>query len=164
MPSSNEAPKLDSDEVFARWLADVRVDSSKRYTRAHRKEHLAALMGYLKMHDIPQDDAQFLKRKVVEALVTKEGMRGQGKYKNWKENTEEDFDDLIQHTYVPALSVKIEPVKSAQGYDPVLVKWCKQRFGDSVGEELIKAAHQPLHMLWCMAINETFNRNTGGKL
>lgn len=163
MQSLNEK-KLDADEVFKRWLADVREDNHTRYTRSDRKRHLENLMGYLQMYNVPQDDAQFLKKKVVEALVTKEGMRGQGKYQNWRENTENDFDDLIQKTYVPAPSVKIEPLKAAQSYDPLIVNWCKKKYGDHVGEEFIKAAHQPLHVLWCMCLNETFNRNTGGRL
>ena len=129
MDSSNEK-KLDSGEVFDRWVADVREDRSARYTYQDRTRHLENLMGYLKMHDVSKDDAQFLKRKVVEILVTKEGMKNNGKHKGWKENTENDFDDLIQRTYVEGLRpTEIKAIRGSQGYDPKIVTWCKSNYG-----------------------------------
>lgn len=148
--------KLDETEVFNRWLADVREDKGSRYTYEDRKEHIQTLMGYLTKYEIAQDDAQFLKKRVVEALVHEEGRKGKGKYSGWKENVEADFDDAIQRTYIPGLSVDIKPVRGAQEYDPRIVSWCKTRFGDHVGPDVVKAAHQPLHTFWIMCMEDSF--------
>jgi hypothetical protein len=155
MESSKEN-KLSAQEVLKKWTSDVRQDISSRYTYGNRKEHIENLMGYLKMHDVDKDDAQFLKNKVVEVLVTEEGRKGKGKHKGWKENVENDFDDAIQQAYVPGLSSEIKPIKTAQGYDPRIYNWCKAKFGNHVGENIIKAAHQPLHTFWIMCMEDSF--------
>lgn len=163
MKSLNEN-KLDADKVFSRWLAEVREDKSSQYSYGERKKHVQNLMGFLKHHDVSQNDAQMLKRKVVESLVTPDGLKGRDKYKGWKESVENDFDDAVQIAHVPALSASIEPLKNVQGYDPMIIDWCKRKYGEDVGDEFIKAAHQPLHVIWCMCINECLNRNTGERL
>lgn len=164
MESLNEK-KPDANEVFARWLADVRVDNLSRYSYGDRKKHVQNLMGFLLQNSINKDDAQMLKRRVVEVLVSEKGMKGKDKHRGWKENVEADFNDAIQLAYVPGLrDVSIERLKTSSGHDPDIVTWIKKRFGDHVGPEMIKAAHQPGHTLWMMFVNEHFNRDTGGIL
>lgn len=163
--TSSEDQKLDCNQVYNRWLAEVRLDRINRYTRANRKEHLAKLIASLQEYGIDQIEAQMLKRKVVEALVTEEGRKNKGKHKDWVKNTEEDFDDLIQVAYIPVLQRTITPLKSAEhNNDPRIVTWCKTKYGEHVHEDILTAAHQAGHMLWCMCLNETFKRNTGGRL
>ena len=154
---SLDEKKLNESEVFDRWIADVRADGSIRYTYEDRKRHLENLMGFLKIHNIAKDDAQFLKKRVVETLVTKEGLKGKGKHSGWKENTENDFNDYIQRLYVPGLpAADFKRIKTAQGYDPRIVSWAKAKFGDHLGQDMINAAHQPLHTLWNMFMLDTF--------
>lgn len=163
MQSSNDIKT--EDDAYNRWIADVREDIGSRYGYQDRKKHIEILMGYLKMYNISMDDAQFLKKRVVEALVTKEGMKGNGKHKGWKENTEADFDDAIQKAYVPGLEkIDFKPLKNAQGHDPRIVQWAKKKFGEQIGEEIVVAAHQPMHALWMMFMNDHYNRDTGGIL
>jgi len=157
--TSSSVNKMDENDVFNRWIADVREDMGSRFGYQDRKLHLENLMGYLKMHNIPMDDAMFLKKRVVETLVTKEGMKGKGKHSGWKENTEADFDDAIQKTYVPGLvESNIRPTKTAQGYDPNIMAWIKAKYPQGVREDFIIAAHQPMHFLWLMFIKDHFKR------
>ena len=164
MTSSNEN-KPDVFEVFNRWAADVRKDKLSQYKYGERKAHVQNLIGYLKQYDIDKDDAVMLKRKVVEVLVHEKGMAGKDKYKGWKENVETDFEDAISIAYTPGLEkTNFQPLRNAQGYDPRIVKWAKQKFGDQIGEDIVQAAHQPMHALWMMFMNDHYNRDTGGIL
>jgi hypothetical protein len=161
--STTNVTKKTETDAFNRWIADVREDIGSRYGYEDRKKHIQILMGYLVEYGIAMDDAQFLKKRVVEALVTKEGMKGKGKHSGWKENTEADFDDAIQKTYVPGLKkAEFMVQKTAQGYDPRKVKWAKEKFGDHVGEDIIIAVHQPLHLFWIMFMREYHKINTEG--
>ncbi len=161
-----ENKKLDNHECVKKWASELRADRSAQYLKSNRKVHLENLMEYFTVHEVSQDDAEFTKRSVVEILVTPTGMTGtKAEHKTWKTNTERDFDDAIQNTYVLGLKdIAIKPLKTAQGYDPDIVGWIKGRFGNHVGPEMIKAAHQPGHTLWMMFMNEFFNRDTGGVL
>ncbi len=157
--------KLDENECVDLWIAVIRKDPDERYTFDKRKEHLETLMEYFTDNEIDKDSAQMMKRKAVEALVTKEGMKGKGKHNGWKENAEADFNDAIQLTYVlPNVSKKLKPLRNAQGHDPRIVKWAKEKFGEQIGEDIVIAAHQPMHALWMMFMNDHYNRDTGGIL
>ena len=156
---------MDIHAIFKRWVADIRSDADGRYSYRNRTKHIELLIGYFKQHGVDQDSAQSLKRKVVEILVTPEGMRGKDKHKGWKENTENDFDDAIQMAYVPGVStLKVEHLKGAHGFDPNVVAWAKNKFGKNVDEEILKACHQPMNVYQLMFINDFFKRNTGGTL
>ena len=156
--------QLDEFECLRLWLADLRQDISSQYLFDERKEHISDLMLLFTTNNIAQDDAQMMKNKVVEALVTKDGMRGNGKYKNWKQNAENDFDDAIQLTYVKPHVKTITSLKTAQGYDPRIVKWAKDKYGAHVGDEFIKAAHQPLHLFWIEWMTDYHKLDFGGKV
>ena len=154
----SEKIKLDGREVMKRWLADIRSDGSSRYLYNKRQEHIELLMQYFLEHGVEQIEAQVMKNKVVEYLVTPEGLKGKNNHKGWKENTENDFDDAVQRTYVPApSSIEFKRQKTAQGYDPRIVKWAKARWGDHVGDDIIIAAHQPLHLFWMMWMKDQYN-------
>lgn len=155
-----------SDLVFKRWLADVREDRSLQYKYGERKNHIENLIAALVAEGVDQDDAQFLKRKVVDTLVTKEGMKGNGRHKGWKETAENDFDDAIQRAYVPALKKADLDYKASQTFkeDPNIVAWCKKKFGSNVHILTIKEVHTPGTALRFMFVNEFYNRNTGGRL
>lgn len=149
--------KLDENECLNLWIATVRRDKSSQYTYNQRQGHIDSLMVLLTENGVDQDSAMMLKRKVVETLVSVEGMRGKGKHNGWKENTENDFNDAIQLTYVqPNVRVEFRKIKTAQGYDQTIVNWAKEKFGDHLGQDMINAAHQPLHTLWNMFMLDVF--------
>ncbi len=156
----------DINAIFKRWAADVREDRSLQYKYGERRKHIENLVTAMVLENIPQDEAQMLKRRVIDILVTKEGMKGNGRHKGWKETAETDYDDAIQRAYVPALKKADADFKTSQTFkeDPNIVAWCKQKFGPNVSILTIKEVHTTGTMLRSMFVNEWHNRNTGGKL
>jgi hypothetical protein len=168
MQSSNQN-KPTAEDIFKRWCASLHEDKSLQYKYGERRKHLERLIGGFKRNGIEQDDAQLMKRKVVEQLVSKKGMKESGRggeYSNWKENAENDFDDVIQLAYVPEYQTEDLHYKVSQTFkeDPNIVAWCKQKFGPNVSILTIKEVHTTGSMLRSMFVNEWHNRNTGGKL
>lgn len=145
--SDSTGNKMDREGVFKFWLSVIRSDKALRYKYGERKKHIQNLISGLLDNDISQDDAEFLKRRVVEALVTKEGMSDKGEYKGWKKNAEEDFDDAIQQGYVGAKIRKKKELESSFDEDPIVVRWCKDTFGNDVDLFTIKEAHTPFTVL-----------------
>ena len=156
MNSENKEAKLSPEETVTRWLADIRIDRKSQYLYRDRKEHLELLMGYLKTNDVSMDDASFLKRKVVEALVHTEGMKNQGKYKNWQKTVEEEYDDWIQRTYVPGVSIPKASQKLDYILDPDIVGWAKKKFGNDIHPNILKDCHQIGNVLNIMFIDEFY--------
>lgn len=152
--------KLNDVECLNLWIAMVRRDKSSQYTYNERQGHIDALMEMFLQNEVDEDSARMLKRKVVETLVSFEGMKGKGKHSGWKENTEKDYEDAIQLNYVMphAKTSGFKRVKTAQGYDPNIMAWLKKNYGPDVREDFIVAAHQPMHYLWLKFISEHFNR------
>lgn len=161
-----EENKISADLIFKRWVASVREDRLSQYQYGERKKHIDNLIGALFANGVPQDEAEFLKRKVVETLVTKEGMKGNGKYRGWKENAEADFDDAIQLAYVPEFQKEKKSYQMSKTFteDPNIVKWCKDTFGADVDTFTLKEAHTIGNTLNIMFLNSFYKRNTGGRL
>ena len=89
------------DEIFRAWLALIRQSESSQYLYRDRKEHLEHLMEMLVAQGIDRLSASSLERKVIEGLVHSEGMKGQGRYKGWKENVKNDFEDAVVYPMIP---------------------------------------------------------------
>ena len=155
--------KLNENECLRLWAADLRSDKASQYLYDKRKEYIENLVELFLANDVNQESACSMKTKVIELLVTPEGMKGKGTHKSWKENAENDFDDVIQITYVkPNVKADFKRIKTAQGYDPKIVAWIKGKYGDHVGQDMINAAHQPLHTLWIMFMQDTFPKQLRG--
>lgn len=159
MSSLNES-KMDENDILKTWAAIARQDKGLQYKYGARKRHIEDLVGALVSHGVSLSDAEMLKRRVVEELVTKKGMSGGGDYKGWKENVERDFVDALHIAYFPDFKSSA-PLKSAHSFDPRIVQWAKAKYGANVGSEIIKAAHQPLHMFWCEWFAEYHNLKMG---
>ena len=151
------------EDIFTKWLSEVRENNLARYGRDDRKRHLSDLVNAMKLNGIPQDELYFLKKKVVLTLVTEEGLKGRGKHKGWKENTEADFEDEIQRVYVASYRAKEQSSKLVQTFseDPNIIDWCRKTFGPNVDAFTIKEAHGPNTMLYFRFVDEYHNRNTG---
>ncbi len=154
--------KLNEFECINIWIAGVRQDKSTQYKYGKRKEHIGSLMEFFTSNDIDQDTAQMMKNRVVDLLVTQKGMSDKDQYKGWKKNAQEDYDDAIQLTYVmPKIPTN---TKSRLGNDQLMIAWLKAKFGNNISEDLIQAAHVPMHSLRLMFINDNYKRDTGGVL
>lgn len=148
---------LDVHEVVKRWLADIRSDQSSRYLYGKRKEHIELLMQYFIEYQIAQDDAEFVRKKVVESLVTSEGMKGKDRHKGWKENTENDFDDAIQLTYVKGVDYSSSPDYKQ---DPDIVAWAHEKFGNNIPARALKDCHSIGNVLYFSYIEDLRRKQT----
>ena len=163
--------EMNPDDLFLLWKKQVKEIGKSRYTSAERKEQIDLLCELFYKHNIDLDEAKLYKRKVVELLVTKDGMKGNGKYKGWKENTEEDFDATLISWYQGEFEVindttKIKELKKEQsiGYGNnghierhrIIVAWTKHKFGDNWSESICLEAHRVGSQLWVMFEKEVF--------
>lgn len=150
--------KGDADAVFNRWLADIRADRKRLYLYSERRKHIDLLMGYLKENEVEMDDAVFLKNKVVDVLVHEEGQKGKDRYKDWKKNTQEDFDDGIQLTYVQGLGGSLGSLSYKQ--DPEIVAWAHERFGTRLSAAALKDCHSIGNTLYFLYMEDFRRKQT----
>lgn len=148
----------DSDDVFKGWLSLIRQNEDIRYKYNNRKAHLEDLMDMFLNANISMEEAYIYKNRVVKALVTEEGMKGRNKHKNWKENTENDFEDAIQFAYNPLL--KNQVIKKNLNYQPVheIVNWAKSKFGENVPQDVLRDCHTLYHLFNMQFINDFYKR------
>ena len=148
----------DSNELFKGWMALIRQDRSARYTYENRREHLEELMDMFQSNGVEIDEAATYKSKVVKALVTEEGLKGKGKHKGWRENVENDFEDIIQLTYNPLVKEQITKRKLDYKPDDEIIKWAKAKFGDGVPQPVLRDCHVIGHSLNMWFINDFYKR------
>ena len=155
--------KMSADECFISWKTLAKEVGKVRYTSTERMEQLDVLCDMFRTHGVEYDDAKFYKKKVVEFMVTKEGMKGNGRHKGWKEATEEDFIGILTGFYNGEFQIvndttatkktKTRKVEYYGGIDyleraPLMVAWTKYKFENLWTESICLEAHKIGSPLW----------------
>lgn len=153
--------KMTPEDVFILWKNTAKDIGKARYTSIERLEQLDVLAEMFVERGIDIDDARIFKKKVVEFLVTKEGMKGNGRYKGWKERTEEDFlssllvryqdkAEIINDTTNLKVTRKVEYYGGADYMErtPLMVAWSKYKFLNLWSEAICLETHKIGSALW----------------
>jgi len=166
-----------ADQVFTQWKTFCEKDVGKvRYTSEERLEQLDFLCEMFVKFGVPFDDAMDYKRKFVEFMVTREGMKGNGKHKGWKEKAGENFEGILLGFYdgtfkvvndVGAISIKNEVKTEKQEYGhsdymirmPIIIAWSKNKFGESWSESICLEAHKIASSLNSIFVREVIDSN-----
>lgn len=160
-----------ADQVFIQWktFCEKRIGKA-RYTQIERLESLDALCQDFVVAGISYDDAIFYKRKFVDFVVTREGMKGNGKHKGWKEKAAENFEGVLLGYYDGTFKVvndagslshqKKTSHKEEYGQGdymirmPIIVDWSKEKFGNQWSEGLCLEAHKIAGTINNLFVNE----------
>lgn len=158
---------LTAKQVFLAWKTGCELDVGKaRYTSGERLEQLDLLCEDFIKNGVDFDEALSYKKKFVEFVVTKEGMKGNGQYKGWKEKAAEQFEGLMTRWYAGEFKVvndvgatTVKKAKTSNSYGkgaymirmPFIVAWSKEKFGSQWSESVCLECHKvngPLTMLF----------------
>lgn len=148
--------QLTAKQVFVAWKTEVEKDIGKaRYSATERLEQLDTLCEFFVESKIPFDDAMDFKRDFVDFVVTREGMKGNGQYKGWKEKAAENYEGLMVRWYAGEFksvdTTRVNPnIKHTYKYGigsymhrmPAIVAWSKYRFGSKWTERICLEAHK----------------------
>lgn len=134
-------------EVLNKWKFFLSQNQDIRYKRKERIDLITHLAELCLEYNIPKEDALLLKRDVVNSLVTKEGMKGHGKYSDWKQNAAEEFDMIFSDLYLPdpkpqQKSISTQDDRLFIPEDMLIKKWIAHKF-PFVSNEMIREAHLP---------------------
>jgi hypothetical protein len=152
--------KMTSEEVFLLWKKEAKEVGKIRYTAIERREQLDLLCEMFLKFGVELDDAKFYKRKVVDFMVTKEGQKGNGKHKGWKEATEEDFLTNLIAYYQGDMEIVNDTQYTVKGKNlyysnadyldrnKLIAAWTKNKYGDRYSESLCLEAHKIGSVLW----------------
>ncbi len=97
-------------DILRNWKGFLKEEGTAKYTYNNREEYLEKLVLLFKKHGVDYDSAKAAKRKVQETLITKEGMKGRGKYTGWPKNVEEDYLIALAKYYVDSDTSDINPL------------------------------------------------------
>lgn len=153
--------KSTAEDIFLHWQKNTEDLGKVRFLAEYRTELLEELCSSLKTYKIDYDDAKFLKKKVVRHLVTEKGMKGNGKYKNWKEYVENEYlkclalyyssdFDKDEEAKEEVKSIKRNKVTKIDNYggedfmhrDSLIVAWSKDKFKDRWTEAICLECHR----------------------
>jgi len=144
--------QFSAEDVFSMWKTEVQKEVGKAiYLHNQRLEHLQGLCEMYREFKVDYDDAMFLKRKFIEFVVTPEGMKGNGKHKNWKITAEENYIGVLNSYYTEdferqEVTDPFSKDKYGEGdYMPkmnIIVDWSKNKFGKNWSESLCLEAHK----------------------
>lgn len=144
--------KFSAEDVFSMWKTVVQKEVGKAiYLHNQRLEHLEELCEMYREYKVDYDDAMMLKRKFIEFVVTPEGMKGNGKHKNWKITAEENYVGMLNTAYSDEFEKEdIASISSRSKYGEadympkmsLIVDWSKQKFGKNWSESLCLEAHK----------------------
>lgn len=164
---------MNADEVFLYWKSLAKIVGKVRYTSTERQEQLDVLCELFKKHDTDFDEAKSYKKKIIEFMVTKEGMKGNGKHKGWKEATEEDFIGILTGWYSGDFTVVNDTTEIKRNMDkkndedygtldytfrtPLIVAWTKHKFKHRWTESICLEAHKVGGPLWQLFDKEVMN-------
>jgi len=164
--------QMTSEECFLNWKSLAKEVGKVRYTATERVEQLDVLCEMFRKHGVDYDEAKAYGKKVIEFMVTKEGMKGNGKHKGWKEATKEDFVGILTGYYNGEFQVvndtkltkksMVQKVEFYGGADymsrtPLVVAWSKHRFKDKWTEAICLEAHKIGSPLWQMFDKEVMS-------
>lgn len=167
----SERKKMTADEVFLAWKVLVKEIGKARFNADERREQLDMLCEMFFERGVDIDEAKMYKRKIVEFMVTKEGMKGNGRHKGWKETTEEDFIgnlamyykeemDIVNDTTHMNKATKINEIYGGRDYmdrTALIVAWSKHKFKSRWSEAICLEAHKVGSQLWTMFKKEVIN-------
>lgn len=155
--------KMTSEEVFIYWKSLAKEVGKVRYTATERVEQLDLLCEMFREKGVDYDEAKSYLKKVIEFMVTKEGMKGNGKHKGWKEATREDFVGMLTKYYngefqvvndtkltKKSMTTKVEYYGGVDYMNrtPLVVAWTKHKFKDNWSESICLEAHKVGGPLW----------------
>ena len=127
-------------QLLNAWHKDLRDNQEDRYKYKDREEHIEKLIKMFVIAKVEYDEAAAQKRKVQEILVTKEGMKGKGKYKGWADNVAKDFDLMLDQYYVNVDISNVKPLEDrekapewmfASDPDDRIKNWVTKKYGFS---------------------------------
>lgn len=155
--------KASAEDVFLMWKTVVEKEVGKEiYTHNSRLEHLEELCEMYREYGVDYDDAIMQKKRFIEFVVTPEGMKGNGKHKNWKSTAEENYIGLVNTFYSDMFQKEdISHINNKTQYGEgdymprmnIIVDWTKHKFGKNWSESLCLEAHKIGSML-----NNTFQK------
>lgn len=153
--------KLDVLDVFNLWAGTLndpkQYSVEDKYDKSKRIEHIEFLAAWLQDYNIDYEDAKGLRNKVMVFLTTEEGRKGKGKYKNWKENALQDFDQTLARMYMdipksPSSSTVADPFRIKQ--DDAIVNWAEAKYGEDT--LVIAEAHRIASPFYFEYLEDTF--------
>ncbi len=147
----------DPFEIFDIWISFLQSNQEDRYKHSERQGFLNELMSCFVAAKVPYEEAKSFGRKVMEALTTREGRKGNGQYAGWKETVQEQFSATIADYY---LTVDKEGMTEANDNrtssslgeykvstvdklpdDKLITTWAKDKFGQSWNNKINNKAH-----------------------
>lgn len=148
---SEASKEVDIDHLFKVWVYNITEGGSNMsnlYKKNDRKGYIEDLFIALKKYGVEYDDALRLKKRVVNTLVSDEGLKHAGKnghiHGTWAPNTEMDFDNALAEHYNPNAGLEVENVVFKDSVFKIpksdkIINWVKEKYGDS--EQIIEEAH-----------------------
>jgi len=156
-----------SQQIFDKWRYNVSKEGQEsRYSHNNRSDFLEELVGDFKNYGIPYEKASEYLNQVVLTLTTREGRKGKGRYKGWKEMVENDFKGVIANFYLENIPkpTNLEKIPSNKTHDKNTIprdrwveNWCFSKFGESVSQKMINEAHRIGSSLNLQFLKDTFN-------
>jgi hypothetical protein len=161
-----------AEDVFLSWKGDVKLLGKDRFISEERVRLLDMLAEMCRKHGVDLVDAKMVKRKVIEFMVTKEGLKGNGKHKGWKETVEDDYLISLTRWYGDDFEIAEDTSEVVLGGDPklnygngkylerndLIVAWTKDKFKDFWDESVCLEAHNKFSHLWYLFIKENIDK------
>lgn len=140
---------MDAREIFTIWRNDL--DGTERFLYKERKENIENLVNDLYNAGASIEDVRFLKNEVLVSLITKEGMKNTGKYKGWKDNVINDFDDVVTAVYLTNTLDSIRDLNTINSRHYIemndqIIDWLYDTY-NYVSREMLVEAHNPSSFL-----------------
>lgn len=154
--------KYSSDDIFNKWQGElVRENPTEKYKYSERKDYIQDLADLFKAGGVEFDEAKMYRTQVLNALTTREGRKGVGRYKGWKENVLSDFDQIMADTYV---EIDLEKNVDSDGnlkvsavtieIDELISEWVMKKYGGN--KYIMQKAHDPSSLVFIEFIKDTF--------
>lgn len=173
MTTDTKNKTMSSEEAFLLWKGEAKAVGKARYTASERIEQLDVLCEIFYKYGIDFEEAKSYKKKIVEFMVTREGLKGNGRYKGWKQNTEEDYISLLTRWYNNEFQVvndithvnkatKVNEYYGGRDYlerTPLIVAWSKHKFKEKWSESICLETHKVGSSLWNMFKKEVILSN-----
>lgn len=143
-----------AEDIFRAWKTEVQKEVGKAiYLHKERLEYADRLCELYRKHKVGYEDALLLKKKFIEFVVTSEGMKGNGRHKNWKQNAEDNYIGALNKYYADEFETQEVDVKmfsnsntyGVGNYVPkmhLISDWTKIKFGDNWSESICLEAHK----------------------
>ena len=157
--------KFSADDLFNKWLDEIKDDNELRYLHSNREEVLDILVNLFHHHEVPFDEAKTFVNKVTTVLTTQEGRKGKGKYKGWVESVQEMFHMLLSRYYIEEIPNKTDvikniPLKLSEGvaipFDNFLNGYLLEKFKEHYSPKFCELGHIPGNSLNIKFLEDVF--------